>query len=202
MNIGKSLKSTISGLLRIYLSKICLMFVMVLFLSLLLLYLPQTAANLKASSQNIFGVVTSILVHKDVAHLGANMLIAFWALLFYSLTSSISGMRNESFTIIAIWVSAILANLAYVFICPTKTVGGSSGLVSAFLAGIATFAYIDARAQTVQRHKIIQSFIGTLLFAAFIVLNLNTSPDTNVIVHLLSFFIAVILVMTFQWRVK
>jgi len=60
----------------------------------------------------------------------------------------------------------------------------------------------SARAQTVQRHKIIQSFIGVSLFAVFIALNLNTSPDTNVIVHLLSFFIAVFLVMTFQLKVK
>jgi membrane associated rhomboid family serine protease len=178
------------------------MFVIVLFLSLLLLYLPQTATNLMASSQNILGVVTSIFVHKDVTHLGVNMLIAFSALLFYSLASSISGIRNESFTIVTIWISAILANLAYVLIYPNSRVGGSSGLVSAFLASIATFAYINAWTQTVQRHRIVQSLIGTYLFAVFIVLNLNTSPDTNVIVHLLSFFIAVFLVMTFQWRVK
>lgn len=180
---------------KIYKSKIFLMFMIVFSLSLLLFYLPQVSTDLIASSQNIPGTITAILVHKDFTHLGINFLLAFAALLLYSLSSTISGIRHDNFILPAIWFSAILANLVYVIMSPNSSVSGSSGLVSAFLGGVMTFAYISAWNESVQRLKVIQSTIGMFLFITFIVLNLNTNPDINIIVHLMSFSIMVFLVL-------
>lgn len=180
---------------KIYKSKICLMFVIVFSLSLVLLYLQPDSTALMASSQNISGVVTSIFVHKDIVHLGVNLTLAFTALLLYSFSSIISGGRDDNFMVLAIWLSTIVATLAYVFMFPHSRVAGSSGLVSAFLGGIMTFAFLDAWAESALSAKTIQSIIGTFFFIAFIYLNLNVDPDTNVVVHLMSFSIMVFLVL-------
>jgi membrane associated rhomboid family serine protease len=170
------------------------MFAIVFSLSLVLLYLQPDSTALMASSQNIPGVVTSIFVHKDIVHLGVNLTLAFTALLLYSFSNIISGRRNDNFMVMATLLSAILANLAYVFMSPYSRVAGSSGLVSAFLGGIMTFAFLDAWTESALAAKTIQSIIGTFFFSAFIYLNLTVGPDTNVVVHLMSFSIMVFLV--------
>lgn len=180
-------EDTVRDSLGIFKSKICLMFVIVFCLSLSLLYLPNLAIDLMASSQNILGVVTGIFVNKDFGYLIGNFLLAFITLLFYFVSSTISGIRNDKFLAMGIWFSAILANFAYVFISPYSRVGGSSGLVSAFLGGVVVLAYVSAYIEPVRSSKIIQSIIGSFLFTIFIILNLNTASDINVPVHLMSF---------------
>jgi hypothetical protein len=86
------------------------------------------------------------------------------ALLLYSLSSIISGTRNDSFMALAAGLSAILANLAYAFTSPYSSVAGSSGLVSAFLSGTMIFAFLGAWAESTLSTKTIQSVIGTFFF--------------------------------------
>jgi membrane associated rhomboid family serine protease len=164
-----------------------------------------------ASSQNIPGVVTSVFINKDFGDFSGNLFVAFVVLSFYSLSSTISGKRNDNLFIVAMWVSAILANLAFVLMSPAyltihagssgltyvwvlPTTYGSSGLVSAFLSGVIILAYKSAWAEPVLRFK--QFVIGIGLFALFIVLNLNVSPSTNIAVHLMSFLIMVFFVLS------
>jgi membrane associated rhomboid family serine protease len=171
------------------------MFIIVFSISLLLLFLPNFAATLMASSQNIPSAFTSVFVHKDFTHLGTNIILALTALLLYSPSTAISGKRNGTFIVLAIWISTILANLAYLNTAPYSRIGGASGLVSAFLGGAMTIAYLNARTEPVPRTKAVQFFLGTLLLVVFIVLNLNVDADASMAVHLSSFFNTVVLML-------
>jgi len=178
-----------------------LMFAVVFSASLLLLnFFPQFQPSLMSSSQNILGIFTSPFVHKDYLHLLANAVFALLAFIFYFITRLISSAKsNDKFLIVAIWFSAILANLIYVFISPTQNSGGSSGLVSAFYGGVITFTFTDALTEHVSNLKKLSfTLSGVFLLAAFVVMNINTSSDTNVIVHLTSFSISVFLVLLYS----
>lgn len=189
MNSEKPLDSFRAlDLLVTFKTSLCFMFITVFSVSSLLLCLPNLGAALTASPQNIQSAFTSVLVHKDFTHLIANVILAFAALLVYSISNTISGTGNGNFIILATWISAILANLAYEKTMPYSISYGSSGLVSAFLSGVMIIAYLNAWAESVPRVKVAQFVIGTFLLAAFVALNLDVNPDTNVTVHLNSFF--------------
>jgi hypothetical protein len=171
----------------IFKNSLCFMFATVFLLSSLLLCFPNLDPTLAASSQNIESVFASVFIHKDFTHLIANAILAFALLLTYSISNAISGTRKDNFVILAIWISAILANLACVKTMPYLSSYGSSGLVSAFLSGVMVVAYLNAWAESVPSVKAAQFAIGTFLLAAFIALNLYVNPDTNVNVHLNAF---------------
>ena len=178
--------------------KIGLMFAIVFASSFfLLLYFPQVPPELAVSSKNFLGIVTSIFVHKDFCHFGINLVVAVVTILFYSFSSFISGIRNDKFMVGAIWLSAIIANLAFVFISPDLSVG-SSGLVSAFMGGATTFALINAWKAPDGHIKKIQIIIGVLLFVVFVFLNFFSSTDTNNVVHWIAFFTMVSIVLLKQ----
>lgn len=168
-------------------TNLCFMFVIVFSLSSFLLCLPNLDTILVTSSQSIQGAFASIFVHKDFTHLIANALLAFAALIAYSISNTISDTGNDNFIVLAMWISALLANLAYVKTIPYLISFGSSGLVSALLCGVTIISYMNAWVDPLPRVKVIQFAIGTFLFGAFIALNLNVNPDTNVAVHLSSF---------------
>jgi hypothetical protein len=54
---------------------------------------------------------------------------------------------------------------------------------------------LNAWAESVPRVKVVQFAIDTFLFAAFVALNLDVNPDTNVAVHLSSFFNTAVLML-------
>jgi hypothetical protein len=184
------------GFSMIFKNSLCLMFVIVFSVSSFLLCFPKLDPAWAASSQNIENAFASVFVHKNFTDLIANVMLAFALLLTYSISNAISGTRNDNFIILAIWISAILANLAYVKTMPYSSSCGSSGLVSAFLSGVMVIAYLNAWAESVPSIKVAQFVIGTFLLAAFIALNLYVNPDTNVFVHLNSFFNMTILMLT------
>jgi len=173
-----------------------LMFGVVLVLSMILLavsyYSPKIVESLKASSQNILGIFTSIFVHKDTSHLMLNMVFLFMTLLFFSFTNyncqRFNKKRKEVFTILVIWGSAIFSTLFYVVQVPNKYVAGSSGLVSAMMGTTTMFAFLNAWKQKSNRVKMVIHFIIALyLVLVFVIVNLTAAPDTNVYVHLMSF---------------
>lgn len=130
--------------LTIFKNSLCFTFIIVFSLSSLLLCLPNIDAILMTSPQNIQGAFASVFVHKDFTHLIANVTLAFAALLAYSISNAISDAGNDNFIVLAIWISAILANLAYVRTIPYLVSYGSSGLVSALIGGVAIVAYLNA----------------------------------------------------------
>ena len=185
-----------SDFLMILKNNLCFTFIIIFSVSSLLLCFPNLNAAWTATSQNVESAFTSVFVHKDFTHLAANVMLAFVALLAYSISSAISGTRNGNFIILATWASAILANLAYQKTIPCSISYGSSGLVSAFLSGVIIIAYLNAWAEPAPRLKLAQFAIGTFLLAAFIALNLDVSPDTNVTAHLSAFFNMAFLMLT------
>ncbi|MGD6935084.1 MAG: hypothetical protein ACQCN5_12845 [Candidatus Bathyarchaeia archaeon] len=153
-----------------------------------------------ASSQNFIGVFSSVIVHRDIGHLTANMFLAFATLLLYSFSTTFSGNRQYLSMTIIIWISAIIANLGYILLFPFYSVGGSSGLVSAFLGAVVMVAFLSALKETVASAKFVQSIIGIIVFCIFIAINIGVSADTNVIVHLTSFLLAAIVVLLANLR--
>jgi membrane associated rhomboid family serine protease len=181
--------------LAIFKTRFFFMFIIVFSVSSLLLCLPNLDAAWMASSQNIESAFTSVFVHRDFTHLIANITLSLVALLLYSISNTISGNGKDNFLILAVWTSAVLANLAYAKTIPYAISYGSSGLVSAFLSGVIIIAYLNAWTEPVPRVKVAQFAIGTFLLAAFVALNLDVDPDTNVAVHLNSFFYMAVLML-------
>jgi len=173
--------------LMIFKSNLCLMFIMVFSASSFLLCFPNLDAAFMAPSQNILGAFASVFVHRDFTHLVANVLLALAALLAYSMSNAISGIRGDNFVVFAVWISAVLANLGYVRTLPYLISYGSSGLVSALLSGVVIVAFSNAWAESVPRVKVAQAAIAVFFFAAFIALNLDVAPEMNVGIHLRSF---------------
>jgi membrane associated rhomboid family serine protease len=171
------------------------MFAIVFATSLILLGLPSLSGVLMASARNIPSAFTAVFVHKDLVHLGANLLLTLAVLLLYSLSNMISGKKSDNFLVLAIWIATVSATLAFVNLAPNARVGGSSGLVSAFMSGAVVTACLNAWVEPVPRNKAFQLVIGTLLVCAFAVLNLNVDPETNVAVHLSAFFYMAVLML-------
>jgi len=166
-------------------------------------YSPKIIENLKASSQNILGIFTYIFVHKDAfSHLMPNMAILFITLLFFSLTNydcqGLNKKRKELFTVLAIWGSAILSSLFYVVRVPNIYVSGSSGLVSAMMGATTMFSSLNAWKQKNNRVSMIaHSIIALFLVIIFVLLNLTAGPDTNVYVHLTSFWMSLVFTLVY-----
>lgn len=182
-------------LLDIFKTNLCFMFIIIFSLSSLLLCLPNFDAALMTSSQSIQSAFASVFVHKDFTHLIANVMLAFAALLAYSISNTISNIRSDYFIILAIWISAILAHLAYEKTMLYSVSYGSSGLVSALLGGVMIIAYLNAWAESTPRIRVAQFAIGTFFLAAFVALNLDVNPAMNVAVHLSSFLYAAVLIL-------
>ena len=195
MNSEESSELRVTDILLIFKTKLFLMFVLVFLVSLILLGFPELSSMLMASSRNILSAFTSVFVHIDLAHLGASVTLTLAVLLLYSLSMRISGRKTDNFFILAIWVSTVFATLAFVNLAPNARLGGSSGLVSAFLSGAVVTAYVSAWIETARRTKIAQIAIGTVLVATFVVLNLNVGSGTMAIVHLSAFFNMAVLVL-------
>ena len=188
MTSEKPSESTrISDFFTIFKTKLLLMFVIVFAISSVLLGFPSLASGLMASSRNVVSAFTAVFVHKDLAHLGSSLILTLAVLLLYSLSNTISGKSSDNFIILAIWISTISASLAFVNLAPNARVGGSSGLVSAFLSGAVVTAYLNAWTEPVRRNRAFQIIIGTILVGAFVTLNLNVDAETNVTVHLSAF---------------
>ncbi len=185
--------------LKIYKNYLCLTFIIVFSISLLLLGFPSLTSALMTSSDSILSAFTSVFVHKDLAHLGANVIVAFITLTFYSLSNRISAAKNGNFIIAAIWISTILANLAFVRTLPYMKIGGSSGLVSATMSAVMIATFFNAWAEPVRRRKAAQIVMGVFLLVAFVVLNVNVNPDTNVTVHLSSFSYTALIMLAKQF---
>lgn len=183
------------------------MFGVVLVLSIILLavsyYSPTIIENLKASSQNILGIFTSIFVHKDAfSHLMPNMVILFMTLLFFSCTNyncqRLNKKQIELFTILVIWGSAVLSSLFYVVQVLNTYVSGSSGLVSAMMGATIMFASVNAWKQKNNRvNMTIHSIIAVFLVIAFVILNLTAGPHTNIYVHLTSFWMSLVFTLMY-----
>lgn len=195
MNSEESSELRVTDILLIFKTKLFLMFVLVFLVSLILLDFPELSSMLMASSRNILSAFTSVFVHIDLAHLGASATLTLAVLLLYSLSTKISRRKTDNFLIVAIWVSTVFATLAFVNLAPNARLGGSSGLVSAFLSGAVVTAYVSAWIETARRTKIAQIAIGTVLVATFVVLNLNVGSGTMAIVHLSAFFNMAVLVL-------
>jgi membrane associated rhomboid family serine protease len=147
-----------------------------------------------ASSQNIVGSITAIVVHRDFVHLGFNMCFAFLTLATYFLSSTFSGNKNHWSMTAVILLSAILANFVYVLSFPFP-VSGSSGLVYAFMGGTSTSAFVSAWSERDRFLKGAQFVIGLFLLAIFITLNILASSDTNLFVHVISFFLSTVFIL-------
>jgi len=196
MTSEKSSESTkVLDFLMIFKTKLFLMFVIVFAISLILLGFPNLAPGLMASSRNVLSAFTSVFVHKDLAHLGASLILTLTVLLLYSLSNTIAGKSSGNFIILAIWISTISASLAFVNLAPNARVGGSSGLVSAFLSGAVVTAYLNAYEDPVRHNRVFQLIIGTILVVAFVILNLNVDAETNVTIHLSSFLYMAVLML-------
>ena len=195
MNSKVSLEPRVKDILRVFKTNLSLMFVLVFGASLILLAFPDLASTLMASSRNILSAFTSVFVHRDLAHLAASVTLTLAILLLYSLSITISCKKSNNFFILAIWISTVFATLAFVNLAPNARLGGSSGLVSAFLSGAVITAYVGAWSEPVLRIKIAQIAIGTVLVAIFVVLNLNVGSGSMVIVHLSAFFNMTVIVL-------
>ena len=195
MNSEESSDLHMTDVLHIFQTKLFLIFTLVFLVSLVLLGFPDLASKLMATSRNIFSAFTSVFVHKDLAHLGASITLTLAVFLLYSLSITISRRKTDNFFIVAIWASTVFAALAFVNLAPNARLGGSSGLVSAFLSGAVVTAYVGAWIETARRTKIAQITIGTVLLATFVVLNLNVGSGTMAIVHLSAFFNMAVIVL-------
>jgi hypothetical protein len=187
---NSSTKFKISDILPIFRSSLFFTFLSVMLVSLILLACSQYNTALIASSQNFVGIFSSVFVHKDIWYLASNMGLAFMTLLLYSFSSALSGHKKYLSMSIVIWLSTIIATLIYIILNPSSEVRGSSGLVSAFLGGATAFAFLIARKETALAKKFGQLIIAIILLSTFIVFNTGVSPDTNIFVHLVSFFLA------------
>jgi hypothetical protein len=186
-----------SKFLKVIKSKTFRLFAIVFSLSAALLYFPQFSESLIASQQNLLGVFTTIVVHKEFAHLFVNFLLSFTAILLFSFSRSFSNPKNDNFLAYAVLFVAIIANLSYIIAFPISRVYGSSGIASAFLGG--TLAYI-AWNQRSKFLKMAQYIIGTVLTLALSVTIFYTDSHAGgTIVYLVSFFLAAILVSLYQY---
>jgi hypothetical protein len=186
----------LSDILLIFKTKLFLMFAVVFGTSLILLTLPSLAPILMASSRNIPSAFTSVFVHRNLTHLAASATLTLAALLLYSISNTISGKKSDNFIMLAIWLSAAAATLAFVNLAPNARLGGSSSLVSAFLCGVAVTAYINAYTEPTTRVKVAQITIGTVLVGAFVALNLNVGSSWMVTLHLTAFLYMAVMVLT------
>jgi len=195
MSSVKSSDLRLSDILLIFRTKLFLMFAFVFGTSLVLVIFPNFSPILMASSRNVLTAFTSVFVHKDIVHLAASATLTLAALLLYSISNTISGKKSENFIILAIWLSAAAATLAFVNTAPNARLGGSSSLVSAFLCGVAVTAYINAWTEPAPRIKVAQIVIGTVLVAAFVALNLNVDSGWMVTLHLTAFLYMAVIVL-------
>lgn len=196
MNPEQTSESTQPNILSVFKSRLFLMFAAVYATSLILLAFPEFAPVLMASSRNIGSAFTSVFVHRDLAHLGASIAMTCAILLLYSISNSISGKKSDNFLILAAWLSAAAATLAFVNLAPNARLGGSSGLVSALLCGVAVTSYVNAWTEPKSRLRVVQVAIGSVLVAAFIALNLNVESSWMVTLHLTAFLYMTVLILT------
>jgi hypothetical protein len=188
---------TSSKFLKVLKSKTFRLFAIVFSLSAALLYFPQFSESLIASRQNLLGVITAIVVHKEFAHFSVNFLFTFTAILLFSFSSSFSNPKNDNFLAYAVLFVAIIANLSYIIAFPISRVYGSSGIASAFLGG--ALAYANAWNQRSRFLKMAQYIISTFLFLALSVTIFYTDRNAgDAFVHFVSFFLAVVLVSLYQ----
>jgi hypothetical protein len=189
---------TSSKFLKVLKSKTFRLFATVFSLSVALLYFPQFSESLIASRQNILGIFTAIVVHKELAHFFVNFLLTFVAILLFSFSSAFSNPKNDNFLVCAVLFVAIVATLSYIIAFPISRVYGSSGIVSAFLGGTMVLAYTNAWNQRSRFLKMAQSSIGVFLFLAFIVAIFYTDRNAGgVAVYLASFFLAAVFVFLY-----
>jgi peptidoglycan/LPS O-acetylase OafA/YrhL len=188
-----------SKFLKVLESKTFHLFAIVFSLSAALLYFPEFSESLIASRQNLLGIFTAIVVHKEFAHFFVNFLLTFTAILLFSFSSSFSNPKKDNFVAYAVLFVAIIANLSYIIAFPISRVYGSSGIVSAFLGGTMMFALANAWNQRSKFRKMAQSSIGVFLFLALIVAIFYTDHHAGgVFVYLVSFFLAAVLVSLYQ----
>jgi hypothetical protein len=177
----------LTDILAIFKTKLFLMFAVIFGASLALLTFPSIAPVLMASPRNALTAFTSVFVHKDLTHLAASGALTLAALLLYSISNTISGKKSDNFIMLAIWVSTAAATLAFVNMAPNARLGGSSGLVSAFLCGVAVTAYLNAATEPAPRVRLVQIAIGTILVATFVALNMEVDSGMMVTVHITAF---------------
>ena len=183
-----------SKFLKVLKSKTFRLFAIVFSLSAALLYFPEFSESLIASRQNLLGIFTAIVVHKELAHFFVNFLLTFTAILLFSFCNP----KNDNFLACAVLFVAIIANLSYIIAFPISRVYGSSGIVSAFLGGTMMFALANAWNQRSRFLKMAQSSIGVFLFLAFIVAIFYTDRNAGgVAVYLASFFLAAVFVFLY-----
>jgi len=180
-------------------SRLFVMFAVVFGVSLVLLGFPTVASSLMASTRNVLSAFTAVFFHKDLAHLGSSVLLTLAVMLLYSVSNMISGRNSDNFFIVAIWIATVAASLAFVNLWPNARLGGSSGLVSAFIGGTVVTAYLNAWTETARSNKVFQAAVGTFLVVAFVILNLNVDSRTMVTVHLSAFLYMAVLVVTYRF---
>jgi len=173
------------------------------------LYKPDLTHTLYLSVDTPWGIVTSIFLHKDLAHLSVNLLFLwFWTIYVIFPDSLLS--REERRGRLRIFVptvfgAAIVANIIWVIISsPGYNTQGSSGLVFAVLGTAVGFLLVNMmnvvsrfKALQITKRRKVNALMSNIIPLAFFLmlivfytdLFLVVAPGVNVFVHGTAFLI-------------
>jgi membrane associated rhomboid family serine protease len=171
-----------------------------------------------ASGPTPWGVFTSLFVHSSINHLALNMVgLLIFSVLFAATNIFLDEQERKErsvFTVVVVFLMAILSNALWVFLIPRIGTAGASGIVFALQGSILGFAFLNSiglkdvrKEQNRKRRVRLVAFcmFNLTVFVAFFVqivlapsVFLNVATTVNVVVHGVSFLGAFL--VTILWR--
>ncbi len=198
--------------------KAFLFYFIVLLISVIIFGISQFYSNLEnilsASRATQWGIITSIFVHSNLAHLAFNMGSLFAFIFFFAFCNSTFSLqikrRIENFFLVSVFVFAVTSNILWIALASKGTIG-ASGLVYAVEGDLIGFSLVNSlQLHSLSKFKVLNITTRLVVFMNIVVcfaviaevfLNtdifLGVGQGVNIISHGLSFLLG--LFISFIW---